>query len=105
MLTQKSRFTSASAEADRFFPKLSRDGRKSMQPAVFKISRRFIILLIGICFLKESLEAAFGPERRGRKVMAGVHNAFKIREAMREGKGRMGAIPSSCSKFIQDTDL
>ena len=76
-----------------------------MQPAVFNISRRFIILLLGICFWWEGLEAAFGPERRGRKVMAGVHNAFKIGEAMREGKGRMGAIPSSYSKFIQDTDL
>jgi hypothetical protein len=99
MLTQKSLLTSASAGADRFFPKLSRDGRKSMQPAVFNISRRFIILLLGICFWREGLEAPFGPERRGRKVMAVFITHWKIGEAMRQGKGRMGTCPSSCSKI------
>ena len=47
-----------------------------MQPAVFNISRRFIIVLLGIFFLRNGLKAPFGPERKGRKVIARVHNSF-----------------------------
>tara|TARA_B100001758_G_scaffold196601_1_gene174488 strand:+ start:235 stop:501 length:267 start_codon:yes stop_codon:yes gene_type:complete len=57
-----------------------------MHPAVFNISRRFIILLLGICFWRIGFKASYGPEMRGRKVMVSVHNSLKNRYLAKTGQ-------------------
>jgi hypothetical protein len=42
------------------------------------LTHLLLLLLLGICFWREGFEAAFGPEQRGEKGVAGERGAETV---------------------------